>query len=229
MGMFTRQDYDRLAHMVEEIRHASRESLLEKRQSGFAHKRIDEECDRTLQTLKGKLAATRLILQDKDRMKRSPAFTFLIVRTTKAWLWRRAAVNFTEVPQHLCNDERMKEWAQNNRTTLIVLRGRGKMDKTSSNPFGEEEVEEDYDMGWQKCSVEVGRQLVTEGEWGEDNEGNPVFRATYTVRFIGEWDSKDAFAEFAQVGCTAAVTITGGEAEKLANPPVPPISKSAHA
>jgi hypothetical protein len=243
MALFTRKDYELLAAMVEDIRHESRVALLERRKNGFEHRKTDQECDGLLESLKGKLAATRMILADKEAMKKSPAFAFVIKRKTKPWLFRRAAVNFRELAWTMHVDEeeaedRLNEESKRDRYTIIWLSGRGAKKPTEQDlalkEAAEAEMLELKEHEWKRTTILDARAKSLEGVWldktHKDGRVEKIFSARYMVRFVGEGDS--AYAEYVELFTLRAAANEGGETieptqESSVNPPSPPLKAMA--
>lgn len=197
MGLYTRIDFDRDSRLIEELRTSASRALIRGAIDGFEKRRTDIQCDRGLDKLLGKLAATRMILADREAMKKSPRFVFIIPRKSKPFLWRRATTQFTPIePAHLSGgcwqDEdgwhaghELQQWLAEHRCTAIWVVSRGAK-SNGKEPLEGEEPENIINFNWLPCSIEQAKTYSQAGDWEPSKDGKTKeFRAHYMVRYSG--------------------------------------------
>jgi hypothetical protein len=233
MGLYTRKDFERDSALIEELRTSATRALLRKAIDGFEKRRTDIQCDRGLDKLLGKLAATRMILADREAMKKSPRFVFIIPRKTKPFLWRRATTQFTPIePAYLSGgcwqDEdgwhaghELQQWLAEHRCTAIWVVSRGAK-SNGKEPLEGEEPENVINFNWLPCSIEQAKAYSQAGDWEPSKDGKTKeFRAHYMVRYSGTIEQP--YGEYIDIRVNAIedsrCCVIEGEGETSPSPP----------
>jgi hypothetical protein len=199
MGLFTREDAERLSRAVGEMQHDARQAYLDCKLSVWDMRRMLREADAILDSIPRKLAATRMILQDRENMMKSMNFAFVIPRI-RGWLMRRGS----------------RQWRPTTEAQVIRLENQGvtiiwykaRRDDEGGSKKQPEEPEFEYEpLSWVR---------VTE------LEAKALSKLGYMIRYLGEGDDRTFEASITEDECIKIRAAANGGAAATANAPPSP-------
>lgn len=177
MGLFTREDAERLEGETARLEHETRQAYLDNLIDVWDMNRILRNCDSIRESIPRKLAGTRLILQDRDNMMKSMSFAFVIPRL-KGWLMRRGSRKWKPTT------EAAVQRLQNSGVTVIWYKASRSEDRPGKSPV-EPELEFEP-LVWTAVTESEAKGLSKQG---------------YMIRWVGEGETRSFECAISQDDC----------------------------